>query len=314
MRDGTMTERRDFQRYRAIIPDYGEFTRAAARPLPTCVWANPLKTTPERLERHFTQHQIAFEPVGWRPGTYRLLDVDRPGTRLAFVAGLFQIQEEVSLLPVELMDLKPGQRILDACAAPGSKTTLMATEVGPNATVVANDRNFNRMAPLARSVDQLGITNTTVMVHDATNLPAEIGTFDRVLADVPCSCEATSRKNPEVSPADDDDFRRLATIQRAILKRALELCRRGGRVVYSTCSYAPEENEAIVDSILDEFGDQWGLIPARIDGFEASAGLTRWQGRTFDPELRNALRVYPHQHDTGGFFVAVLQHRADHHD
>lgn len=309
-----MTDPTAFGRYRDIIPDYQQFVDALRRPLPTCVWANPLKTTPEQLENHFRDQGIAYRPLSWSSDAYRLDNTDSPGTRFAFVAGLLHVQEEVSMLPVELMDLRPAQRILDTCAAPGSKTTRVATTVGPRVTVVANDRNFHRMAPLARSVDRLGITNTVVMTHDATNLPAEIGTFDRVLADVPCSCEATFRKNREVTPADESDFRRLGTIQRAILKRSLELCRPGGRVVYSTCSYAPEENEAVVDSILDEFGDHWKLVPARIDGFAASDGLVRFNGDSFDEQLKNALRVYPHQHDTGGFFVAVLQHQGSGHD
>ncbi len=303
-----------FERYRSIIPEFDQFLGALNRPLPTCVWANPNKTTPQQLERYFESHHIDYRPLGWVDGAYRLSNVSSPGTRFGFVAGLYHVQEEVSLLPVELMDLHPGQRILDACAAPGSKTTRIATTVGQEATVIANDRNFHRMAPLARSVDRLGITNTAVMVHDATNLPGHIGTFDRLLADVPCSCEATWRKNHEVGPADDADFQRLCTIQRAILARCLQLCRPGGRVVYSTCSFAPEENEAIVDTVLAEHGDHWDLVPTHIDGFKTSPGLVRWQDRRFDPRLQHAVRVYPHQNDTGGFFVAVLEHRGEPHD
>ena len=298
-----------FDRYRDIIPDFDAFRCALERPLPTCVWANPLKTRPEDLEQIFDDDGIDYEPISWSPGTYRLPDDVCPGTLFGFVAGLYQIQEEVSMLPVELLDLDDGQRILDTCAAPGSKTTLIATRAGSRSTIIANDRNFRRMAPLGRSIDRLGITNTAMTTHDATNLPGSIGRFDRVLADVPCSCEATSRKNRDVAPASTDDFDRLATTQRAILKRSLELCRPGGRVVYSTCSYAPEENEAVVDSVLDEFGDPWRLIPARLSGFDGSPGLVQWRDRRFDPQLRHALRVYPHQGNTGGFFTAVLEHR-----
>ncbi len=300
-----------FKRYRDIIPDWDDFTCALERPLPTCIWANPLKTTPERLEKHLGAEDIAFRPVSWRRGAYLLPNTPHPGTRLAFLAGLYQIQEEISMLPVELLDLKPGQRILDACAAPGSKTTQIATRHPAGTTVVANDRNYRRIRPLARSVDRLGITNTVVTVHDATNLPGDIGTFDRVLADVPCSGEGTSRKNPQVTTATQADFSGLCNTQRAILKRSLELCRPGGRVVYSTCTYAPEENEAIVDEVLGEFAPHWRLVPARLAGFSASPGLVHWRDHSFDDQLENALRVYPHQHDTGGFFVAVFQHTAD---
>lgn len=304
-----MDDQPTFDRYRPIIPDFQEFLDALARPLPRCVWANPIQTTPAGLEARLDDHGIAYQPVGWRPGTYRLPETTSPGTRFPFVAGLYQVQEEASMLPVELMDLQAGQRILDSCAAPGSKTTQIATTVGPEATVVANDRDFTRMAPLGRALDRLGITNTVATTHDATNLPAAIGTFDRVLADVPCSCEATTRKNPDASPAGAADFARLQTVQQAILKRAMELTRPGGRVVYSTCSYAPEENEAIVDAVLRNVDDTWRPVPARIPGFPASPGLTEWRDQSYDPGLEAALRVYPHHHDTGGFFVAVLEHR-----
>ena len=302
-----MTDSALFSRYRTIIDGWDDFLEALDRPLPTCVWANPLKATPRELEELFRKENILFEPLTWRAGAYRLIDTPQPGSRLAYLAGLYQTQEEVSMLPVELMDLCPGQRVLDMCAAPGSKTTQIATVLGARGTVIANDRNFRRMAPLGRSLDRMGISNTSIMTADAANLPRSVGTFDRVLADVPCSCEGTSRKSTRPSEATESDFHRLCGVQRAILKRGLELCRPGGRVVYSTCTYAPEENEAIVDEILQEFGEDFSLLPARIEGFPEAPGLLEWRGQRFDPRMKNTLRVYPHHHDTGGFFVAIFQ-------
>lgn len=306
-----MSDTHFFEHYRQIIPDWPQFCDALTRQLPTCIWANPLKTTPGRLEELLDAESIGWEPLSWRQGAYRLPETANPGNRFAFMTGLYHIQEEVSLLPVELLDLQPGQRVLDTCAAPGNKTAQIATTLGMSGTVIANDRNYRRMRPLGRVLDRLGVVNTAVMIADAANLPRTMGTFDRILADVPCSCEGTSRKNADPHVAGGDDFARLCSVQRAILQRSLELCRPGGRVVYSTCTYAPEENEAIVDSVLRDFGDEFDLLPARIAGFPASPGLVEWRGKRFDPQLENALRVYPHQHDTGGFFIAVFQrHRA----
>jgi 16S rRNA C967 or C1407 C5-methylase (RsmB/RsmF family) len=96
--------------------------------------------------------------------------------------------------------------------------------------------------------------------------------------------------------------------QRAILRQAVRRCRPGGRIVYSTCTYAPEENEAIIDAVLRDVGpDTLHVGPARIDGVTGSPGLTEWKGQSFHPSLANALRIWPHQNDTGGFFVAVLE-------
>ena len=299
----------DFQRYRPIIDDWEAFTRALERPLPRCIWANLTKTTPSELESHLAEESIAFEPISWRPGAYRLPDCHHPGSRFGYVAGLYQVQEEASMLPVSFMDTKPGLRILDLCAAPGSKTTLLAANEGRDCAIVANDRNYHRMAPLARSIDRLGLPNISLLTEDGTNLPNSIGTFDRILVDAPCSGEGTSRKTRDISAASAQDFHRLCSVQRALLKRALELSRPGARVVYSTCTYAPEENEAIVDDILTEFGDAWTLAPARLEGFSGAPGLLRWEQHDFDPQLRNALRVYPHHGNTGGFFIAVLVHQ-----
>lgn len=296
-----------FERYRPIIPQWDAFQTTLTRPLPTCIWANPLKTTPTDLEKLLAKQGIELQPLTWRGGAYRLLNTERPGSRMPYLAGLYHIQEEVSLLPVHLLDLKPGQRVLDTCAAPGNKTAQIATALKNTGTVIANDRNFRRMRPLARTMDRLGIFNTSIITSDAANLPREIGTFDRILVDAPCSCEGTSRKNAEPHQATSADFQALLPVQRSILKRAVELCRPGGKIVYSTCTYAPEENEAIVQSILDEFGPLIDLLPAQIPDFPGEPGLIEWQGESFDPRLRRCLRVYPHIHDTGGFFVAVLQ-------
>ena len=296
-----------FARYQSIIDDWEGFQDSLTRPLPTCIWANPLKTSPEELEALLRQESISFQPLSWRPGAYRLLNTPRPGNRIAAVAGLYQIQEEVSMLPLELMDLHPGQRVLDTCAAPGNKTAQIAAALGNTGTLLANDRSFHRLKPLGRALDRLGIYNTSVMICDAANFPASIGTFDRILADVPCSCEGTSRKKLQAREATADDFRSLCNMQTAILRRSLELLRPGGRLVYSTCTFAPEENEAIIDAVLRDFSLPLEVLPARIEGFPATPGLVEWRGRQFDPRLERTLRVYPHQHDTGGFFLAVLE-------
>jgi NOL1/NOP2/sun family putative RNA methylase len=295
-----------FDRYREIVDDWAAFSEACNRPLPVTAWANPLKISPADLKAHLAAQGIAAEPLSWRQGAYRLPDLSRPGSRIAYLAGLLHLQEEVSMLPVELLDLRSGQRILDTCAAPGNKTAQIATSLGRGGTLVANDINYRRMKGVVRTLERLGALNTTILVEDAANLPGSMGTFDRILADVPCSCEGTSRKHA-VLPATSRDFHHLGGTQRAILRRALGLIRPGGRVVYSTCTYAPEENEAVIDAVLAEFDGAIELLPARIPGFPASRGLVEWRGQRFDSSLQRSLRVYPHQHDTGGFFVAVLQ-------
>jgi NOL1/NOP2/sun family putative RNA methylase len=295
-----------FERYRSIIDDWTAFTDALRRPLPTCVWANPLRTTPEALADALRDQGLNPVPLSWLDHAFRLPADADIGRQLAYVAGLLHVQEEVSLLPVPLLDPHPGDRVLDLCAAPGNKTAQIATRMQNRGTVVANDISYGRVASMRSTLDRLGIANVSTTTYDAANYPPESGAFDRVLADVPCTCEGTSRKQPGVV-AQRDTMRDPTGAQRAILRQAVRRCQPGGRVVYSTCTYAPEENEAVVDAVLRAAGPALHLHPARVDGVTGSPGLTEWNGQSFHPSLTNALRVWPHQNDTGGFFIAVLE-------
>jgi 16S rRNA (cytosine1407-C5)-methyltransferase len=153
------------------------------------------------------------------------------------------------------------------------------------------------------------LVNVSTTVHNGANYPKQAGLFDRVLVDAPCSCEGTTRKGGTETRMVDPTFAlKKSGLQRALLRRAVQLCKPGGRIVYATCTYAPEENEAVVDAILTEFGSETvRLLPVAVVEFQSAPGLTGCDDRTFDPSLRLALRAWPHQNDTGGFFVAVPQ-------
>lgn len=300
------------ERYKPIVGDWAAFATAVTQPLPTTIWANPLKITPEQLETLLARSGIHLEPIGWYPGAYFFPAGVKTGLRWEYLAGLYHVQEEVSLIPVTLLDVQPGERVLDMCAAPGNKTAQISVALQNRGTVVANDRNAGRMRAARQVFDRLGLANVTAVTHDAANLPAEIGLFDKILADVPCTCEGTCRKEPYVlRRASVQKARKMGRVQRAILRKAVQLCRPGGRIVYATCTFAPEENELVLDSILREFAGELHLLPAAIPNFITSPGITQWDGRTLNPDLVHALRVWPHQNDTGGFFVAVLEKEGD---
>jgi len=301
-----------FIRYREIIDDWRGFQAAIRRPLPKVLWANTLRCTPEALQELLGLDllRLPWSPVAFRvPGDVAL------GKHWAYLAGLFNIQEEVSMLPVHVLAPDGGQRVLDLCAAPGNKTAQISVRVGSTGSVIANDRSVKRMRAAGHTFERLGLLNVATTTHDAARYPRPQRLFDRVLADVPCSGEGTCRKNTKSghSPhqVSEEDALRMASTQRAILRNAVQLCRPGGRIVYSTCTFAPEENECVVDAILRESEGALRLLPAQIPGFQGSPGLTAWRGRTLDPSLRYGLRVWPHQQDTGGFFVAVLERIGD---
>jgi 16S rRNA C967 or C1407 C5-methylase (RsmB/RsmF family) len=179
-------------------------------------------------------------------------------------------------------------------------------------TLVANDNNLGRLSALRNNAERLGVTNLIVTNQDARNFSfgplggeESFGRFDRALVDVPCSCEGTVRKNPDV--LDEwtlDHVHAVAGVQKGILRRAVQATRPGGTVVYSTCTFAPEENEAVLQHVLDR-------EDCRIVAFdlplETRPGVRAFDGETFDPTVKRAHRVYPHLNDTGGFFCAKLE-------
>lgn len=299
---------RVFDRYRPLIDDWEAFREALSRPLPVCVWTNTLRISPKGLAAHMAATGLDARPLPWLPGAYRLHDEDGPGARFEYLAGLYHVQEEVSLIPARLLEPRPGERVLDLCAAPGGKTAQIAVALANQGTVVANDRDFGRLTTLRSNLDRLGAVNVTTTEWDGANLPREVGLFDRVLVDVPCTCEGTSRKSPEVlAQIGPGPSLAISGVQRALLRKAVQLTRPGGRIVYSTCTYAPEENEAVVSEVMAESGDVLEILPVALEGFRTAPGLTAWQGRRFAPRMERALRVWPHHNDTGGFFVAVLK-------
>ncbi|MEN8159861.1 MAG: 16S rRNA (cytosine(967)-C(5))-methyltransferase RsmB [Myxococcota bacterium] len=225
----------------------------------------------------------------------------QPGADPAFVEGLFTVQDEASQLVAELLDPQPGERVLDACAAPGTKTTAIAERVGPGGLVVATDRSERRLALVGRAARRLGLENVTALRRDAAkplrDLPG--APFDRVLVDAPCSGLGTLRRNPDArwrltpeAPAS------LAATQAALLASAAAVLRPGGTLVYSTCTLLHEENEAVVADFLAR---ERGFVPADPETLPACAR------RVLDAEGR--LRTFPHRHGMDGFFAARLERR-----
>jgi NOL1/NOP2/fmu family ribosome biogenesis protein len=178
-------------------------------------------------------------------------------------------------------------------------------------TVVANDLRYHRMSSIRMHVDRLGLVNVSTTCWDGGSYPKMAGLFDAVLVDVPCSCEGTSRKNTDILQRPVPGRPRLLNRQRLLLQRAARLCRPGGRIVYSTCTYDPEENEAVVDAVLRSLPDRLKMVPVSLPGLRVAPGLGAWQGAVYHPDLRYALRIWPHLNDTGGFFAAVLERTGD---
>lgn len=290
------------ERYREIIPDFEDFLAILSQPLPASVRINTLKITRDRLIERLDRTGIGHQVLKWYPLGLRL-EMDRPGKLIDHTLGYIHIQEEVSMVPPLVLDPKPGERVLDLCASPGSKTTQIAQQMENRGLVVANEPSLGRLTPLRSNCERLGAVNVAITRYDGSRFPES--QFDRVLADVPCSSEGTARKDLKVlnrsSQKRSLDLQRL---QVSLLKRSVALARPGGVIIYSTCTYAPEENESVVESVLDL--DQVHVERLSLPGLIDCPGLDEWCGHKYSDELKLCSRYYPHANDTGGFFVAKL--------
>jgi 16S rRNA (cytosine967-C5)-methyltransferase len=250
----------------------------------------------ERLRATFpAARRCSFAPDGIALGRR-----GNPTHDPAFIGGEYTVQDEASQLVVELLDPQPGDRVLDACAAPGTKTTAIAERLAGRGEILALDRNPRRLGLLSRDLRRLGLDGVRALRFDATQSLeglAPDGGFDRALVDAPCSGLGALRRNPDarwrLRPSDPLE---LARTQLALLGRAAAALRVGGTLVYSTCTLLPEENERVLASFLGE-NDAFrrtppGALPARL-------------GPLLDPE--GSMRTLPHRHDADGFFAARLE-------
>jgi NOL1/NOP2/sun family putative RNA methylase len=295
------------ERYRPIVDDFDAFAAANERPQGKTVRVNTIKADVERVREAFAEAEIAAEPTEWHPELLAV-DTDSPGATWPAFHGWIHTQEAVSTLPPIALDPAPDDVVWDACAAPGSKTTQLAALMGDSGRIVANDRNMGRLSALRFNAERLGVTNAIVTNRDARNYsldPLDVDVFDCALVDAPCSGEGTLRKNPAALDSWSETFLEdVSGVQTDILRRAVQATADGGHVVYSTCTYAPEENEGVLDRVLDAEDCRLVELDPPI---EARPGVTGWQDESFDPSVERAARVYPHLNDTGGFFLAKLE-------
>jgi 16S rRNA (cytosine967-C5)-methyltransferase len=205
-----------------------------------------------------------------------------PVLRELSAAGEIYLQDEASQLVARELEVKPNERVLDLCAAPGGKSTLMADRSEDGAFIIAADRSASRMATVVNTMRLHELKSVKPTILDAfESLPFIEGSFDKVLVDAPCSGTGTLRRNPEIrwrlTPV---DIVKLAEQQKQILRRAVEMVKPGGRLIYSTCSVEPEENEEVIEEVL--------------------ANDERFQ-------LLKTTRTWPQHEGCDGFFVAVFE-------
>ena len=225
------------------------------------------------------------------------------GATTEYLLGHYYIQDLSSCMAVDALDITPGQLVLDVAAAPGGKTTFMAQKMNNSGAIIAIEPNSRRARSMSFNLARCGVYNACILKTDALQVVDFEMKFDRVLLDAPCSCEGVIAKDPSRkishTPQDVDYCSRM---QQRLIQAAASSVKPDGIMVYSTCSFAPEENEMVVDRLLQDFSN------ITVEPIEyGSSGLTRFGDLIFDDQLRNARRLYPHLHNTTGFFIARLR-------
>lgn len=234
---------------------------------------NTLKISVEEFEKI---SPFKIERIPWTRDGFYYSESDYPGKHPFYYAGLYYIQEPSAMLPAAVLDAKPGENILDLCAAPGGKTVQIAAEMQGKGLLVANDISAERLKALVKNIELCGVRNAIVTNEQPENLSKKFnGFFDKILVDAPCSGEGMFRKDESaVKSWGKYKCETCASIQKEILDYADIMLKPGGRLVYSTCTFSPEENEASIGNFLKRNSNYEVLEIPLIAGIEK--GRPEW--------------------------------------
>jgi len=264
---------------------------------------NTLRTTEKRVLERLAEHNVKLEKILWLKHGYRVeQSAFSLGACAEFLHGYFYLQEAAAQVPAEVLDPKPGELVLDCCAAPGGKTTQIAQLMQNQGAVIALEKKPHRILSLRNNLERCGVSNAAVYHLDAVRADRLGLRFDKILVDAPCSGNYAGDKN-WFAKRTLDDIKKSAQFQKSILKAAFGVLKPTGTLVYSTCTLEPEENELNMQWLLDAFDVK--LEPVNIS--IGDPGLTNVFGKQLNKSIANCRRFWPHKTGTGGFFVAKVR-------
>ncbi|MCR4284644.1 MAG: RsmB/NOP family class I SAM-dependent RNA methyltransferase [archaeon] len=285
---------------------------------PISIRCNTLKISVDELKKR-------LENYGWKikqpfkefPEAMVIESKLKPGelgkTR-EHLLGYYYVQEISSMLPMFVLQPEPGEMVLDLCASPGSKTTQAAAMMENEGTIIANEVSMGRVGILTTNLERCGVMNTIVTRKEGSAFCNKLLKdsqikFDKILVDAPCTGEGTLRKSPGTLQIwNINMIKKIAGTQRRLADSAIKILKVGGTMVYSTCTLSPEENEAIVDHIIQNYDVEVEQIALPL---KFRQGVCEWEGKEFSKEVKKCLRLYPQDNDTDGFFVSKIKKLSD---
>ena len=279
-------------RMKSLLKDeYDDFKKALLEKPVKGLYLNRNKKNVERvLEEQYIEHHPIVE------NGYLYDENYHPGRSAYFLAGLYYIQEPSAMLVADALPIEPDDFVLDMCAAPGGKSCEIASRLTGEGVLIANDIEASRARILSENIERFGLDNTIVTNVDPMRFTKQFQeAFDKIVLDAPCSGEGMFRKIEQaVDTWSDDKVLECAHIQKNLLKGAYDMLKQGGMVIYSTCTYSYEENEAMVHYAVDELGFE--LLP-----------LSKSHGLCPGVDLDEVVRCYPHHYRGEGHFIALLR-------
>ncbi len=272
---------------------------------------NTLKIKPDELMQKLSKKWKVIQPYPKHPEIMLVNQALLPGelgNAIEHLLGYYYVQEISSMLSVLALEPKPVEFVLDLCASPGSKTSQIAAKMENKGTIIANDLKLDRVKILSATLERNGVSNAIITQKDAIAFTSKISEsqfrFDRILLDAPCSGEGTLRSSPKTFLMwNEKIIGKLSRQQKKFIAFALKCLKIGGTLVYSTCTHAPEENEEVIDFALKNFPVKVEQIALPL---KCRPGITEWNNKTYNSEVKKACRIYPQDNDSEGFFVCKL--------
>ena len=244
-----------------------------------------------------------LKPVPWCAEGFYVNEDARPGTHPYYYAGLYYIQEPSAMAPAAVLPVKDGDLVLDACAAPGGKSTALACKLHGTGVLVSNDISASRQNATLKNMTRFGIENSYVIAEDLNNLAKRFPEyFDKILLDAPCSGEGMFRKEPSlITSWLEKDSSYYAPLQKELIINAWKMLKPGGKMVYSTCTFDPCEDEEIIAALMEQYDD---VVIEKSDlSVHFASGVK--------PGFENCMRLYPHRLNGEGHFVSLLSKKGN---
>ena len=287
------------KRYKEICNDFKEVSvdKSSLR-------INTLLIDKKKLVKRLTEKGVKLEKIEFLENGYYYSSDFKLSSTQEYLQGMIYIQDVASQLPAIALDIKPGNKVLDMCAAPGSKTTQIGASMKNEGVLVAVDNVLGRIKVLKNNIERCSVKNCVVYKKDA-RFVNDLGIkFDKILLDAPCSGNYTQEKE-WFEKRTIEDFKANARIQKEMIKNAVKTLKKNGELVYSTCSLEPEENEMVIQWALDNLDVELTETNIKI----GDQGLVDVFGKELNLSINKCVRIWPHKTGIQGFFIAKLKRK-----